>query len=176
MKEKFIRTVYKIPGNPGCESKSDVAMLKLIQLIGGEDRKEIRFTDLPGVVLEIFESDKEANFFTPNTGMICGRALFYGEGFQSLTSEQVSACLKMCNGEEEEKKSMKYIVTVTQRHSTDVSIGYLEKNKFIFDEFNEAEEFAKFAKAHSAAKIEKIEIEIEKLTYFKAEEKDDSAA
>jgi len=181
MKENFIRTVYKIPGELGNESKSDVAMLKLIKAIGGEDRKEIRFNDLPGVVLEIFESDKEANFFTPNIGLIRGRALFYGEGFKSLTSEQVSACLRMCNGEEaetEEEKEVRYYVTITQQDPNGIGIKCMDDNRYVFDEFREAEKFAEFAKEHSAGKIEQIKIELEPLTVFKAkeEEKEDSEA
>lgn len=181
MKEKFIRTVYKIPGELGNESKSDVAMLKLIQLIGGDDRKELRFTELPGVILEYFENDKGANFFTPNNRLICGRALFYGEGFKSLTSEQVSACLKMCNGEEaetEEEKEVRYYVTVTQQDPNGIGIKCMDDNTYVFDDFREAEKFAEFAKEHSAGKIEQIKIELEPLTIFKEkeEEKEDSEA
>ena len=179
MKEKFIRTVYKIPGNPGCECKSDVAILKLIHLIGGDDRKEIHFTDLPGVVLEYFMNDEGENFVTPSGETVFGRALFYKEGLQSLTAEEVEECLAMCNGEEaetEEEKEVRYYVTITQQDPNGIGIKCMDDNRYVFDDFREAEKFAEFAKEHSAGKIEQIKIELEPLTVFKAkeEEKEDS--
>jgi hypothetical protein len=64
-------------------------------------------------------------------------------------------------------------VTVTQQDPRGLGTDYIDDNKYVFDEFREAEKFAEFAKDHSAAKIKEIKIELEPLTIFKAKEEEE---